>query len=139
MVDVSKWLGCAPIAHAHTILIAARKGDLFMLFWDTYSQNAPPGEQEAFIWSSAWEFLQGAHYVPAADINLECLAALEERMYENSARVGVAGNQQWGLDKGDHQGKWGPYIGLPAHWNHEDRDEHDSEVELQVCDRASLQ
>ncbi|KAJ7886290.1 hypothetical protein B0H13DRAFT_1545913, partial [Mycena leptocephala] len=52
-------------------------------------------------------------------------------LFENSLQAGRAGNQQWGLDKGPHQDDWSPYLNLPTHWNHDDR-EDESESELQV-------
>jgi len=70
-----------------------------------------------------------AHYLPAADVDLECLTALEERMFERSNRAGASGNWQWGLDVGEHQDRWNPYNGLPTHWNFDDRDQHESELE----------
>ncbi|TFK34965.1 hypothetical protein BDQ12DRAFT_580868, partial [Crucibulum laeve] len=54
------------------------------------------------------------------DVDLECLAALEEQMFENSVAAGVAGNQQWGLDAGSHMDRWNPYSGLSSQWNHKD-------------------
>ncbi|KAJ7450187.1 hypothetical protein FB451DRAFT_1052528, partial [Mycena latifolia] len=51
-------------------------------------------------------------------------------LFENSMRVARAGNQQWGRDMGPHQGSWNPYTNIPTHWNHEDRDEIDSELEV---------
>ncbi|KAG1745694.1 hypothetical protein EDB19DRAFT_1632070, partial [Suillus lakei] len=55
------------------------------------------------------------------DVDLECLSAFEQRLFEKSAQSGSAGNFQWGLDAGNHQDSWDPYAGLPSHWNHEDR------------------
>ncbi|KAF8176214.1 hypothetical protein K438DRAFT_1478619, partial [Mycena galopus ATCC 62051] len=56
------------------------------------------------------------------DIDHECLNIFEERLFEQSRVAGRAGNQQWGLDIGTHQDNWNPYAGLPADWNHGDRD-----------------
>ncbi|KAJ7443390.1 hypothetical protein B0H11DRAFT_1931750 [Mycena galericulata] len=36
--------------------------------------------------------------------------------------AGCAGNRQWGL-VGPHQNGWNPYADIPAHWNHEDRND----------------
>ncbi|KAG0699217.1 hypothetical protein DFH29DRAFT_809348, partial [Suillus ampliporus] len=50
------------------------------------------------------------------DVDLECLSVFEECLFEKSARSGSAGNYQWGLDAGNHQGgQWDPYAGLPSH------------------------
>jgi hypothetical protein len=54
------------------------------------------------------------------DVELECLAKLEEEMFERSHAAGIAGEYQWGLDAGDHQDAWNPYDGLPYHWIHDD-------------------
>ena len=55
---------------------------------------------------------------------------LEELMFERSLAAGIAGYCQWGLDAGDHEDDWHPYGGRPSYWNHEDR--HDSESKIQV-------
>ena len=58
------------------------------------------------------------------DVELECLAKLEEELFERSQAAGIAGECQWGLDAGDHQDAWNPYDGLPDHWIHIDRVEN---------------
>ncbi|KAJ6516560.1 hypothetical protein C8R47DRAFT_960861 [Mycena vitilis] len=63
---------------------------------------------------------------------MPCLNVFEERLFEYSLAAGRAGNQQWGLDAGPHQDNWNPYANIPAHWNHDDR-ENESESELEVC------
>lgn len=50
------------------------------------------------------------------DVDQECLGLLEERMFEQSFRAGIAGHRQWGLDAGDHQECWDPYEGRPNEW-----------------------
>ncbi|KAF9537149.1 hypothetical protein CPC08DRAFT_617578, partial [Agrocybe pediades] len=50
------------------------------------------------------------------DVDLNCLAYMEEEMFENSPRAGIAGNRQWGLDAGDHEHGWNPYLDLPEEW-----------------------
>ncbi|KAI0681781.1 hypothetical protein BC835DRAFT_1204103, partial [Cytidiella melzeri] len=54
------------------------------------------------------------------DVDHECLSLLEEHMFVCSVEAGIAGYQQWGLDVGDHQERWNPYLDLPTHWNHGD-------------------
>ena len=54
------------------------------------------------------------------DVKHECLAKMEEEMFECSQVAGTAGEYQWGLDAGDHQDAWNPYDGLPDHWIHTD-------------------
>jgi len=63
------------------------------------------------------------------DVDKECLDILEGLMFERSARAGIAGYCQWGLDTGDHQECWDPYSGTPEHWNHGDRVDSDGELE----------
>ncbi|KAG1778197.1 hypothetical protein EV702DRAFT_968573, partial [Suillus placidus] len=46
------------------------------------------------------------------------------------AQSGSAGNYQWGLDAGSHQDGWDPYAGLPSHWNHENRNYNENELEV---------
>jgi hypothetical protein len=127
--NVSEWLGRPPIAHAHTILVASRKPYLHQST-DIADGSDSPENKEAALWKAAWNYLMTAHYLPAADVDLECLTALEERMFERSNRAGASGNWQWGLDVGEHQDRWNPYNGLPTHWNFDDRDQHESELEV---------
>ncbi|KDR70472.1 hypothetical protein GALMADRAFT_144758 [Galerina marginata CBS 339.88] len=63
------------------------------------------------------------------DVDKDCLYILEEEMFERSARAGVAGHCQWGLDAGDHE-NWDPYEGIPPHFIHGDREESESELEM---------
>jgi len=66
------------------------------------------------------------------DVERECLAKLEEEMFERSQAAGIAGEYQWGLDAGDHQDTWNPYDGLPCHWIHADRlESYDDDKRLQ--------
>lgn len=65
----------------------------------------------------------------STDVDLECLRQLEDEMFEDSARAGVAGNWQWGLDAGDHH-YWNPYEGRPEYLRPGDRDGSESELEV---------
>jgi hypothetical protein len=38
------------------------------------------------------------------DVDKESLERLEEEMFQRSVLAGIAGNYQWGLNAGDHQG-----------------------------------
>ncbi|KAG0698739.1 hypothetical protein DFH29DRAFT_1071035 [Suillus ampliporus] len=51
-----------------------------------------------------------------ADVDLECLTALEARMFEDSKEAAAAGNQQRGLDAGQHHRRWNPYLNIPNEW-----------------------
>ncbi|KAJ7725503.1 hypothetical protein B0H14DRAFT_2410489, partial [Mycena olivaceomarginata] len=35
-----------------------------------------------------------------------------------------------GLDVGPHQDGWCPYQNIPVHWNHDDREESESELQV---------
>lgn len=61
-----------------------------------------------------------AHFVVDVDHKVVCL--LEKAMFEHSKESGAAGNWQWGLDAGDHQERWVPYLDLPQDWAPGDRE-----------------
>ncbi|KAF4620872.1 hypothetical protein D9613_000021 [Agrocybe pediades] len=116
------WLTLLPIAHAHTLFILYRLKH--------HPKYSGLGENE--LLGEAWS-VQCSTDVDGVlfdfDVDLNCLAYLEEEMFENSARAGVAGNQQWGLDAGDHENGWNPYADIPAHWVHNNRKEGKDERE----------
>lgn len=68
----------------------------------------------------------------SADVDLETLGFLEQRMFEDSCAAGLAGNQWWGLDAGCHHDDWSPYMGLPSEWSHGDRVEEEDEHEVRT-------
>lgn len=137
-LDISRWLGCVPMAHTLTILIACRKKNQLLTSIAAANNSSNLSEEEA-LWVAAWNLQQNEVLAPVGvDVDLECLSNLEERIFENSFEAGVAGNQQWGLDVGPHQNHWEPYVGLPSSWIHEDREEHDSEVEVRSISSVSL-
>ncbi|KAG1904374.1 uncharacterized protein F5891DRAFT_1011255 [Suillus fuscotomentosus] len=49
-------------------------------------------------------------------------------MFEDSEEAGPAGNQQWGLDAGQHHRRWNVYLGIPDEWVSA-RDYSESELE----------
>ncbi|KAG1721806.1 hypothetical protein EDB19DRAFT_1646166 [Suillus lakei] len=135
---VVQWLGCAPFAHALSIVLACNKRSILEAD-PSYPRDGTTDAQEEFILEAAWATLLEqtgrSTDVTHTDVDLECLSAFEQRLFEKSARSGSAGNFQWGLDAGNHQDSWDPYAGLPSHWNHEDRNEGDpdyDENELEV-------
>ena len=112
------WLGLLPLTHTYTLYIRSqllqkppRKTDMTKL-----------SDREQL--EMAWE-IQGNGNVELlwqeVDVECECLAKLEEEMFERSEAAGISGEYQWGLDAGDHQDAWNPYEGLPDHWIHTDR------------------
>jgi hypothetical protein len=80
----------------------------------------------------AWDIqLQGTPSVLMdVDVDKNCLEILEEEMFENSARAGIAGHFQWGL--GDHQAY--PYENIREIWNPGDRAGDDGELEVSLRD-----
>ncbi|KAG2135066.1 hypothetical protein BD769DRAFT_1334083, partial [Suillus cothurnatus] len=61
------------------------------------------------------------------DVDLECLTTLGARMFKDSEEAGPGGNQQWGLDAGQHHRQWGVYLNIPNEWVME-RDHSDTEL-----------
>ncbi|TFK35257.1 hypothetical protein BDQ12DRAFT_668748 [Crucibulum laeve] len=115
------WMGKLPLAHAFTLIIQDIK----------YPHEAGLVEQKRYILQSAWRHQCSKAISPWADtdVDKECLESLEECMFEWSKAAGTAGNWQWGMDSGTHQGGWNAYQGTPESWNHGDCSEHDSELE----------
>ncbi|KAJ6489664.1 hypothetical protein C8R47DRAFT_476034, partial [Mycena vitilis] len=118
------WIGEIPLAHAFTLLFAHRRYKSIIA-----NDSCPPADSELehqrFILDAAWAYqcLAAPGMWDGLDIEKECLDFLEERMFENSERAGMAGTGQWGLDAGVHQGHWYPYRGLPWDWSKEDAPE----------------
>ena len=118
------WLGLLPLAHTFTLFIVSqllkkppRKTDMSRL-------------SHPELLEMAWEIQVKGDVTllyQEVDIECECLAKLEEEMFERSQAAGLAGEYQWGLDAGDHQDAWNPYAGLPAHWEHAERLEIDDD------------
>jgi hypothetical protein len=81
------------------------------------------------IFQKAWEaqLISVLSILKEVDVDQECLASLEEEMFENTDRTRVSGNRQWGLNSGHHQGGWDPSFGVPASWNGKERVESESE------------
>lgn len=132
-IEPHVWMGRLPIAHAFTILLASRLRYKIVLD-PIFPTSDMQEKQDQFIMESAWEYqrkkVTGGAWIET-DVDSQCLENLEIKMFERSARVGVSGHWQWGLDAGTHQEGWDPYHNLPTHWYHDDRE--GSESELQVC------
>ncbi|KAJ7800621.1 hypothetical protein B0H14DRAFT_2279282, partial [Mycena olivaceomarginata] len=128
--SVVQWFGRTPLAHAYTILIAHLNHESIQDVMNDDPDYAQM-DREAAAFQIAWEFQVSRSRVSYTDVDRECLGYFEERLFEHSHETGQAGNRQWGLDAGPHQGGWNPYGDIPSHWNHDDRDdESDSELEL---------
>ncbi|KAF8160154.1 hypothetical protein BJ912DRAFT_936174 [Pholiota molesta] len=114
-----KWLGRLPIAHAHTLYILK-------------SVKADPknkGLTQNMLLEKAWDvqFSGTPSALIDTDVDKECLEILEEEMFEKSARAGIAGHYQWGLDAGDHH-YWDPYAGTFI-WDLGDKKGNEDELE----------
>ncbi|KAJ7441165.1 hypothetical protein B0H11DRAFT_1671089, partial [Mycena galericulata] len=131
--SVVNWLMRVPGAHACTILIAYRNLEEMMAEIQINPRYDNMDQQTA-IFKIAWQRQTSRSRFQFVDVDHECLNIFEERLFEDSCAAGCAGNRQWGLDVGPHQNGWNPYANIPAHWNHEDRND-ESESELQVSCR----
>ncbi|KAJ7504614.1 hypothetical protein B0H11DRAFT_1709555 [Mycena galericulata] len=131
--SVVNWLMRVPGAHACTILIAYRNLEEIMAEIQINPRYDNMDQQTA-IFKIAWQRQTSRSRFQFVDVDHECLNIFEERLFEDSCAAGCAGNRQWGLDVGPHQNGWNPYANIPAHWNHEDRND-ESESELQVSCR----
>ena len=87
---------------------------------------------ESEILQKAWEaqLTSVPSILKEVDVDKECLASLEEEMFERTDRTGISGNGQWGLDAGHHQGGWDPSFGVPASWDGKVRVGSESEREV---------
>ncbi|KAG2156784.1 uncharacterized protein EDB93DRAFT_1307406, partial [Suillus bovinus] len=129
---VVQCLGCAAFAHALSIMLTYNKHSILEADPD-YPREGTTDMQEEFILKAAWmtllEQTSRSTDVTHTDVDLECLLAFEQCLFENSAQSGSAGNHQWGLDAGNHQDGWDPYARLSFHCNHEDRGEGDPDYD----------
>ncbi|KAF5324256.1 hypothetical protein D9619_011231 [Psilocybe cf. subviscida] len=91
------WLTKLPHAHANTLYIAHRS-------------RAAGGQDvsDTTLLQESWKVLLTADEAGEGhvDVDRESVVSLEEDMFEHSKRSGIAGNQQCGLDAGDHQDCW---------------------------------
>ncbi|KAJ7283955.1 hypothetical protein C8J57DRAFT_749943 [Mycena rebaudengoi] len=97
------WVSSPSHAHAITIVLAARHSE----------ELKAEATEEKWLWEAAWQLQCRRERVVTVDVDRECLSLLEEHMFECSTEAGPAGDHQWGLDAGAHQGQWDPYSGLP--------------------------
>ncbi|KAI4517633.1 hypothetical protein K525DRAFT_210448 [Schizophyllum commune Loenen D] len=86
------WFGKPAMAHAETIVIAHQRQIGLLEAWEVQKKEA---------WSAS-------PAGRAVDVDAECIALFERKMFERSEPAGLAGNWQWGLDAGPHQHDWHP-------------------------------
>jgi hypothetical protein len=104
-----------PLAHAWTLLVAHRYHSDFLNMKDCPSNNFIALEK--FILDQAWNrlnvytglSLDGSVKLEPVDVDMEAIELLDWAMFDRSKEAGLAGNQQWGLDKGGHEDGWNPY------------------------------
>jgi hypothetical protein len=130
------WQGGALNAHAATLVIAhhqQRYIEQLPAYPRHLTKNNP--EVQAFILREAWTLQSTVSHksLSRIDVDKECLALLEERMFQCTFWTQKGGYQQWGLDAGDHQEAWDPYNELPNHWIDGHYIPQDLDNELQVC------
>ncbi|KIK54277.1 hypothetical protein GYMLUDRAFT_249603 [Collybiopsis luxurians FD-317 M1] len=74
---------------------------------------------DSHVLHKAWEHLQEWNGLTVdgklqqkdgVDVNFEALHLLDKIMFDESQRAGVAGNHQWGLDVGPHEGGGDPQL-----------------------------
>ncbi|KAG1876082.1 hypothetical protein C8R48DRAFT_592073, partial [Suillus tomentosus] len=125
--QVEKWLGGMPLVHAFTLVVAHRKASDFEKRIEARNEEW----NDSMLLKMAWADLMISYPTNSfvADVDLECLTALEARMFEDSEEAGPAGNQQWGLDAGQHHRRWNVYVGIPDEWVSA-RDYSESELEV---------
>ncbi|KAG1790942.1 uncharacterized protein HD556DRAFT_1221885, partial [Suillus plorans] len=104
--QVEKWLGDMPLVHAFTLVAS-----------DFEKRIEAQNEEwnDSMLLKMAWADLMISYPTNSfmGDVDLECLTALEARMFKDSEEAGPAGNQQWGLDAGQHHRQWNVYLGIP--------------------------
>ncbi|KAG0695256.1 hypothetical protein DFH29DRAFT_814384, partial [Suillus ampliporus] len=112
--QVQKWLGGMPLVHAFTLVVAHRKAGEFKKRAQAQNKEWHDSKLLRMAWADLMISYPTDSFV--ADVDLECLIALEARMFEDSKEAGAAGNQQWGLDAGQHHRRWNPYLNIPNEW-----------------------
>ncbi|KIK62152.1 hypothetical protein GYMLUDRAFT_242844 [Collybiopsis luxurians FD-317 M1] len=94
------------IAHARTLLLAYR-------YFSEFALDANEDDVNQHVLHKAWERLQDwngltpdgkMEQTKPADVNFEAICLLDKIMFDTSVWAGLAGNHQWGLDAGPHEG-----------------------------------
>jgi hypothetical protein len=127
--QVEKWLGGMPLVHAFTLVVAHRKAGDFKKRVQARNEEWNDSDLLKMAWADLMLSCPANSFV--ADVDLECLVALEARMFEDSEEAGPAGNQQWGLDAGQHHRRWNVYFNIPNEWLL-GRDHSENELEVRV-------
>ncbi|KAJ7476111.1 hypothetical protein FB451DRAFT_1034470, partial [Mycena latifolia] len=121
------WVGCA--AHAHTITIfLANRHEKLLREAPGFPTAGSDAAQLKALWRSAWAKQKNDIKIKGIDVDLECLSLLEQWIFESSDEAGIAGDEQWGLDAGNHQDRWVPYKGNPQAWSSYRSDAQDETI-----------
>jgi hypothetical protein len=89
--QVEKWLGGMPLVHAFTLVVAHRKAGDFKKRVQARNEEWNDSDLLKMAWADLMLSCPANSFV--ADVDLECLVALEARMFEDSEEAGPAGNQ----------------------------------------------
>lgn len=126
-----EWMQRAPFAHAITLFLAAQKHGKFSREFAKAKSTSNKQTKQDYILDAAWRYqciTTNPNEGDVVDVDRECISILEEYLFTRSKAAGLAGCYQWGLDAGDHQNRWNPYVDLPFHWAHDDVPEYDEEL-----------
>ena len=124
------------MAHARTLLVAHHHREEFQ------TKIATQDNMEHCIISLAWKHvfewtgctMNGELEKPkGVDVDSESIRLLDKIMFDESTRAGVAGNHQWGLDVGPHEGGGDPQLVGPSVTPHDMRRDGDDDEEVVVC------
>ncbi|KAG0695552.1 hypothetical protein DFH29DRAFT_814065, partial [Suillus ampliporus] len=86
--QVQKWLGGMPLVHAFTLVVAHRKAGKFKKCAQAQNEEWHDSELLRMAWADLMISYPTDSFV--ADVDLECLTALEARMFEDSKEAGAA-------------------------------------------------
>ncbi|KAG1732591.1 hypothetical protein EDB19DRAFT_2003596 [Suillus lakei] len=93
-----------PLVHAFTLVVAHRKASDFKK--RVKARNEKWNDSELLKMAGADLMINYPANSFVVDVDLGYLTSLEARILENSEEAGIADNQQWGLDAGQHQRRW---------------------------------
>ncbi len=121
------WVSLVPMAHAGTILLAARiQSDKPKVAWETAIERA--WEKQVFLTGKT----VNGDVRQEVDVDLKAVEMLEDCMFDQSEAAEIAGNCQWGLDAGHHQNNWSPYHHNRSSWTNNLRRGSESECTVRL-------
>jgi hypothetical protein len=126
------WSAHSPFFHAATLLLAHRIQDRVFANAKCPPKNQPV-QRQRYLLQAAWKRQNDPEDTThrwKVDVDKEAIENLEKGMFEHSEETAQSGNWQWGLDAGDHQGKWCPYNELPSDWSTRRGQDNDEECKV---------